>query len=1829
MAASSHQDASLESRPSEDMVLTAQDQHPIILSTQTIPKSLRRILCASDPVKRSLDYLSGYRPTNDQQRQLSSDVSDLYSFEADIKETSSSETNSENFYWEQSTQGSLSSNTDLRSSISRDGRPHLTGTEQVEAKFDRMSLKSDEHPAGDATFSIASLEVPPEHSVNAIICTAWSIIVASIERMDIVKLAVGQVDGLTSHKDIPINWAACAQDLAWIVHEQLGDWMPAVAHQSSGRHSCESCDKPSYSQTFHIALPLSASQSYNVSEGNSTIAQGSQEAWKERLWVQCCIKDTQIYLSILTDESSAGESFLPHISRQFEYIIRKLCSTNGLDGPLVDLKAITMSDLEQIWSWNACVPPVADQACIHEIFMARARRHPHLLAISAHDGEMTYGELDGLSTRLAALLCRQGVQPQQTIIILIEKSKYVPLAQIAVMKTGCASVLLDASLPHQRQQVISHLVKPRMVIASPKYKQQAAELSPECASFILHSSSSKHWPSIQATFLPAVSPTWKCYIVFTSGSTGTPKGAVITHSNYASAVATQQQGLDFKEYDRVFDFASYAFDAAWCNFIHAMTIGGCLCIPSDEERKGDLAAALRKYQPNYAVLTPSVAWFSASELPASLRTFHFGGETLKKDLVRELSKTSRVINAYGPAECSTVTTAVDCDPNIDKDPSIGRGLGCCTWITRLDGSDLVPIGDIGELWVEGPIVGQGYLDEPKKSADAFVEDPSWLVRGSLGHRPGRQGTLYRTGDLVRYSLEGDLIFVGRKDSQVKIRGQRVELGEIEYNLERALGDEAKAHLVQILPEVIKPKGSDVPTLIAFMFVAVTAGVSPTEAGSILSQALNGIEDCLTKLVPPYMVPSAFLPITTVPMTPTGKVNRKLLRETGPEMYWQQLESQTALDVGEAQSETQVSIRQIWARILNLPLSKIRLDSTFTRLGGDSITAMQVVSRCRQQNLGITVADVLRLQTVRKLAASSKSVQHQTSKLNLHYIEHEAWALSPIQQLYFDNKTANAHHYTLSYIVRLRIHASYEVLLAALLRLIERHPMLRARFRMSVDGTRWEQYVAPSEPTSISLEQHKFVDRQGMQRVVDMRQALIHPITGPVFAVDVFNSPTEDQTLLMSAHHLVMDLVSWRIVWHELTQDLSGASSLQGSDLSFQAWCRLQHKEGEKLTPHIVLPFSISPANFQYWDVRPGTVTFKDSALDIRVIDEGTTELLLGSSNDCLRTEILDILIGTLVFCFAQTFSDRAPPPVFLEGHGREPPEGASGLDLGETIGWFTSIHPVEVGNISYSSIIDAIKFAKDNRRRVPSKGRPYFASRYYSEEGRRTFQAHKDIELLFNYRGLFQQLEDVNSMFRYEDRPERKVFIIGEGPDYQRPSLIDMNLVIEEGKLQIWTRSHKPMKNHQSVISWIDSFADTLRSVAHKLGTLPACYTVMDFPLLNISYAGLDSLMTEQLARHGILDADIQDIYPCTSMQNGMLISATLGAASYRIGAVWRACTSGITVNINRNRLAAAWHTVSRMHPVLSTLFSTNPETGSFVQIVLATPNEATLCAADPLENAVQHLEKMTAVEPFAGRPHCFFTICTDAEDKVACRLDISHALIDALSLPMLVRDLEKAYCGESLPITTPFRDVVEYIQSTSTSAKLSYWKKFLAGIEPCVFPGDIRSPRSSHSVQHDWTTLPVAVTGPIAQVCRQMNITRSAFLQIAWSFVLSYITGMRDVCFGYLASGRDCPVEGVEEVVGPLLNMLIARVNVGQPLTEVMSKLETYTAEHLENQHISLAEIQHEMSTRQLFNTNITVRQNRETSSDGGRNIRLVETSERDPHEVSIIQSCWQQKYH
>ena len=379
---------------------------------------------------------------------------------------------------------------------------------------------------------------------------------------------------------------------------------------------------------------------------------------------------------------------------------------------------------------------------------------------------------------------------------------------LAVIKAGCDAIALDPNFPAARLQTIVQQAKPT-VITSSKRNHEKASLLGDAVIVGLDKNFLSTADSIYQ--LPIVLPSDLVYISFTSGTTGQPKGACMSHANVRSAVRYQSELLGFCRDSRVLDFAPYSFDVAWSNFFHTLCTGGCLCIAPEQDMLENLSLAVISVGVTLINITPTILR-TVSPIPTCLQTVLLSGEMPYRENITQWADHVRLLNTYGPTEC-TFKSAFSILGALQTDrPDIGVGVGCCTWIVDpSDSGKLVSRDSVGELYLEGPLVGQVYLSDADNAVSAFISDPPWL-RSSGTNSEGKRRRLYKTGDLVRYKPDGKLLFVGRKDaSQLKVRGQRVEIGDVEHHVRICLLDQ-----LPVIADVIQPLGATSCSLALFV-----------------------------------------------------------------------------------------------------------------------------------------------------------------------------------------------------------------------------------------------------------------------------------------------------------------------------------------------------------------------------------------------------------------------------------------------------------------------------------------------------------------------------------------------------------------------------------------------------------------------------------------------------------------------------------------------------------------------------------------------------------------------------------------------------------------------------------------------------------------------------------------------------------------------------------------------------------------------------------------------------------------------------------------------------
>ncbi len=635
-------------------------------------------------------------------------------------------------------------------------------------------------------------------------------------------------------------------------------------------------------------------------------------------------------------------------------------SSSNISTPPTELEeeSLPRDQLQQIWEWNTPLPS-ALATCMHDLITEQAKKDPDRPAIDSWDGCFTYRDVDSKSDQLAAHLIALGVTIGTNVPLCFEKSRWTLVAVLAVMKAGGTFALMDPSQPEGRLRTIVEQTGADLIVTSKLQENLGSRIAEAATRVTL---SDDHLAGHDtARDLPAVPSTTNLYIQFTSGSTGKPKGVLVTHENYTSGAVPRAEIVGYRAHSRVLDFASYAFDVSIDCMLCTLSVGGCLCIPSDADRVNDLSGAIRKMNVNMAHMTPSVARVLDADIIPALEVLGLGGEAISAGDAAKWSTNTKVINAYGPSEC-TVGCSVNGDVGAESTKSqvsIGRGVGAALWIVDpADHNRLTPIGGVGELLVEGPIVGPGYLNESAKTATAFISDPKWLLAGSPVHQ-GRKGRLYKTGDLVRYDTDGTIVFVGRGDQQVKLRGQRIELAEIEYHMRDKLPPETR-----VVAEVIKPGGpTGEPTLVAF--VAERAGLiqeSEDLLGSLspqLQDALANVNHYLAEQLPIYMVPAAYIPLQAMPLLVSAKTDRKRLRELGSSLSRKDIAGFTAAATEKREPGTPMekALAEIWRQVLGLDI-EISANDNFFISGGDSLRAMKLVAAARSRQVALSVGEVL-------------------------------------------------------------------------------------------------------------------------------------------------------------------------------------------------------------------------------------------------------------------------------------------------------------------------------------------------------------------------------------------------------------------------------------------------------------------------------------------------------------------------------------------------------------------------------------------------------------------------------------------------------------------------------------------------------------------------------------------------------------------------------------------------------------------------------------------------------------------------------------------------------
>ncbi|KAF2158292.1 hypothetical protein M409DRAFT_33925, partial [Zasmidium cellare ATCC 36951] len=551
----------------------------------------------------------------------------------------------------------------------------------------------------------------------------------------------------------------------------------------------------------------------------------------------------------------------------------------------------------------------------------------------------------------------------------MDKSKSAVVAMLAILRAGGAVVPLGVQHPLARLEVIVQDTATPLLLVDRGHEKRLTGLAvhvpllPVDAFFDDTSAASTGMPNLSNELCVSVRPQNVAWVIYTSGSTGKPKGVVLEHGSLATSILAHGPIFGLSSSTRTLQFAALTFDVSISDLVATLAYGGCIVVPSEDDRLSNLNHMMNTFRVTYANVTPTVArLLDPAQLPL-LNTLVLIGEAVDAGVVDPWVKRARVINGYGPAEASIV---FHCSPPIQRSETagnVGKPIAGCGWVVDPNNIDrLLPLGAPGELLLEGPLLSRGYLNDPTKTAAAFISDPVFVQE--LGLCPSRR--MYRTGDIVQQNADGSLTYLGRRDTQVKIRGQRVEIGEIESQILRLLPE-----VCETVVDVVLPAGETQEGALMLTAVIEYADAGPYPDGGELQPyepsqitaaartALERLDSELSQVLPAYMVPGAFLLVPRLPVNASNKLDRRAVRDQLrllPRTVLNCFATSPAIKQAPT-TEMERQLRSLWATLLAVPIESIGANDSFFRLGGDSVAAMKLSAKARAQQIPLSVADI--------------------------------------------------------------------------------------------------------------------------------------------------------------------------------------------------------------------------------------------------------------------------------------------------------------------------------------------------------------------------------------------------------------------------------------------------------------------------------------------------------------------------------------------------------------------------------------------------------------------------------------------------------------------------------------------------------------------------------------------------------------------------------------------------------------------------------------------------------------------------------------------------------
>ena len=1015
----------------------------------------------------------------------------------------------------------------------------------------------------------------------------------------------------------------------------------------------------------------------------------------------------EIYFILRYCKGLFKKETMERLSNHFINLLNNVVS--DLDIKLEDIEIVSPKEKEIILNeFNNTSKSYKKDKTIIELFEYQVKCVPDNIAVEYEDEKLTYRELNNKANSLARTLREKGIGVDSIVGIMLDRSVNMIVSILAALKAGGAYMPIDPNYPEDRiNYMLSNsnaqvLLTEKEFIKKVSYNVEILDIEDK----EVYSKENGNLNKISFEDNLA-------YVIYTSGTTGKAKGVMIRNKSLVNYCCSIINKANITIKDKTALLSSYAFDlghtAVFTSLISGITLK---VVPENKYRDPESLIKYIEDGITYIKITPSLFSMIVNSnnvmrifTHSNLRLIVLGGESIDVKNIKKLNSMDKnnkvnLMNHYGPTESTVgcISTIMDINSLDEAHNIIGKPLDNIKIYILNDKNNIMPIGVAGELCVSGEGLAKGYINNEELTKKKFIENP--YIKGEK---------LYKTGDLARWMPDGNIEFLGRVDDQVKVHGYRIEVKEIENQL---LENESIEKAI-----VISKKDKNDSNYLCAYVVLKDSEISTSE-----------IRSNLQKKLPNYMIPSFFVKLEEMPITANGKIDKKLLPEPNKSLEIEE-------DYEEPRNEIEKQMVNVWEDVLDV--KGISINTNFFEAGGDSIKALQIISKLSKFNLKLEMKDIFEKLKIKDISQYVKVVKGK--KRNNETIEGEV-KLTPIQRRFFNNKE-EVNHYNQAFILYKKTGFKEEVIKKVFKKIVEQHDALRMIF-IEKDGQAIE-YNRSIEEGIFDLYTYDFRGERNLEEKISNTCTKIQEgmdiYNGKIIKLAIFNTDNGDH-LLIAIHHLVVDGVSWRILFEDIQSLYKQAEEgeelvLEDKTSSYKEFASKleEYSNGNALLKEKSYWNEIEEAKVKHI-CESEVLTFGnyEGAYTVsEVLTEEDTENLLKETNKAYNTQINDILLTALVRTTRDLTGDNKLK-VVMEGHGRE--DILEGIDISRTVGWFTSIYPIFIDLGKEEEISSDIKTVKETLRKIPNKGVGYSILRYLSKDNLEE-NSEKRAEIQFNYLG--------------------------------------------------------------------------------------------------------------------------------------------------------------------------------------------------------------------------------------------------------------------------------------------------------------------------------------------------------------------------------------------------------------------------------------------------------------------------------------------------------------